>query len=109
MATEPSSITAYADNTAKYLYAARPKVNSDAPWTYTTTLTNPNQWARVSAYNHFAEINAPSDVPGVNAGFHCEIVVDGQVVVSQQGDRYVECTTRRWWPEPTGDRPGLLG
>jgi hypothetical protein len=109
MATEPPSMTAYADNTPKYLFAARPKVNSDAPWSYTTTLANPNQWADVSAYNHFAEINEPSATPGINAGFHCEIVVDGQVVVSQQGDRYVECSTQHWWPDRAPDRPGLLG
>jgi hypothetical protein len=96
MATEPPSMTAYADNTAKYLWSTRPRVNSDAPWSYTTTLADPSQWATVSAYNHFAETDQPPDAPGVDAKFHCQIVIDGQVVVSHQGDRSVECTMRQW-------------
>jgi hypothetical protein len=105
MATEPPDMSAYADNTPKYLWASRPKVNPDAPWSYTTTLANPNQWATVSAFNHYAEADQPSDrgqvpperyLPGINAGFHCEIVIDGQVVVSKQGDHDVECSTRPW-------------
>lgn len=94
MAVEPQDTTDYSDNPAKYLYAVRPKVNADKPWSYTTTLANPNQWATVDAFNHFAEKDQPSYAPGVNAGFHCSITIDGQVVVSQQGDRSVECSTR---------------
>jgi hypothetical protein len=94
MALEPENTTAYADNPAKYLYAIRPKVNPDAPWSYTTTLANPNEWATVQAYNHFAEKDQPPNTPGINAGFHCAITIDGQVVVSRQGDRDVECSTR---------------
>lgn len=109
MATEPPSMAAYADTTPKYMFTARSKMNSDAPWSYTATLANPEQWAMVSAYNHFSERSAPSDVPGVNAGFHCEIAIDGQVVVSQRGDYYVECVTRRWWPTPGEARPGRIG
>jgi hypothetical protein len=94
MALEPENTTAYADNPAKYLYAIRPKVNPDAPWSYTTTLADPNEWATVQAYNHFAEKDQPPGQPGVNAGFHCSIAIDGQVVVSRQGDYNVECSTR---------------
>jgi hypothetical protein len=96
MAKQPPNVTAYADDTASYLYSVRPKINADKSWTYTTTLANPDQWATVSAYNHFSEREQPADVPGVLADFHCQITIDGQVVLSMQGDRDVECTLRKW-------------
>ncbi|MCV7406379.1 hypothetical protein [Mycobacterium marseillense] len=96
MAKQPASITAYADNAAGYLYSVRPKINRYKSWTYTTTLADPDQWATVSAFNHYSEREWPADVPGVLANFHCQIGIDGHVVVSLQGDRAVECTLRQW-------------
>lgn len=96
MAKQPPSITAYADNAAGYLYSVRPKINRYKSWTYTTTLNDPDQWATVSAFNHYSEREWPADVPGVLANFHCQIDVDGHMVVSLQGDRAVECTLRQW-------------
>ena len=95
MAAEPPNITAYADDQAKYMYSLHPKLNEGVPWSTTTTLANPNQWATVSAHNHYG-MQQPVENPGVNAGFHCELAIDGHVVLSKQGDRDVECTLRHW-------------
>jgi hypothetical protein len=96
MAKQPPNLTAYADNAAGYLYSVRPKINRYKSWTYTTTLSDPDQWATVSAFNHFSEREQPPDVPGVLADFHCQIAIDGHVVLSMRGDRDVECTLRQW-------------
>jgi hypothetical protein len=73
-------------NAPQYMPAARVLVGPAAPWVFETTLTDPNQWAFVSASGGLR----------VNPAFHCEIAVDGQVVVSQQGGSGVQCTMRPW-------------
>lgn len=96
MAKQPPSVTAYADNTPAFLYAIRPKLNPDMVWSTTVSMPNPDQWATVSAFNSFAEVNTPEDNPGVSANFRCDIAVDGRIVVSKQGEYRVECTLRDW-------------
>ncbi|MBO0676599.1 hypothetical protein JRC04_03870 [Mycolicibacterium sp. S2-37] len=73
-------------NSPQYMPAARVLVGPAAPWTFETTLADPNQWAFVSASGGLR----------VNPAFHCEIAVDGQVVVSQQGGSGVQCSLRPW-------------
>lgn len=75
-----------AANDPKFMPMARTTVGPGAPWTVQTTLNNPNQWAFVSASGGLR----------VNPEFHCEIAVDGQVVVSQQGGSGVQCSSRAW-------------
>jgi len=65
---------------------ARTSVGPGGPWVFQTTLTNPTQWAFISASGGLR----------VNPEFHCEIAVDGQVVVSQQGGSGVQCALRTW-------------
>jgi hypothetical protein len=65
---------------------ARTLVGPGAPWTFQTTLTDPTEWAFVSASGGLR----------VNPEFRCEIAVDGQVVVSQQGGSGVQCALRPW-------------
>jgi hypothetical protein len=73
-------------NSPQYMPLARLLVGPDAPWVFETTLSNPNQWAFVSASGGLR----------VDPEFHCDIAVDGQVVVSQQGGSGVQCALRPW-------------
>ena len=71
-------------NDPQYMPLARTGVGPGAPWIFQTTLNNPTQWAFISASGGLR----------VNPEFHCEIAVDGQVVVSQQGGSGVQCSLR---------------
>ena len=73
-------------NDPKYMPMARTTVGPGAPWTLQTTLNDPNHWAFVSASGGLR----------VNPEFHCEIAIDGQVVISQQGGSGVQCALRPW-------------
>jgi len=73
-------------NAPQYMPMARTQVGPGAPWTVQATLTDPTKWAFVSASGGLR----------VNPEFHCEIAVDGQVVVSQQGGSGVQCALRPW-------------
>ena len=75
-----------AANDPKYMPMARQTVGPDAPWTLQTTLNDATKCAFVSASGGLR----------VNPEFHCEIAVDGQVVVSQQGGSGVQCALRPW-------------
>jgi hypothetical protein len=96
MANEPANETDYADHSPKYLFTMRPKVNPDAPWSYTTTLANPDRWAWLSAgeFYAFEDVPLPPDVKAIDHGYRCEIAIDGHVVVSNQGSIQVECGTK---------------
>jgi hypothetical protein len=73
-------------NDPKFMPMARTLVGPGAPWTFQTNLADPNQWAFVSASGGLR----------VNPQFRCEIAVDGEVVVSQQGGSGVQCALRPW-------------
>jgi hypothetical protein len=63
-------------------------VGPDAPWVFETTLADP-QWAifTVSSTTHGGQA-APNP--------HCEIAVDGQVVVQQDGPYNLQCKLSQW-------------
>lgn len=73
-------------NKPEYMPLARTQVGPGAPWTVQATLADPTKWAFVSASGGLR----------VNPEFHCEIAVDGNVVVSQQGGSGVQCALRPW-------------
>ena len=73
-------------NDPKFMPMARTLVGPGAPWTFQTNLDDPNPWAFVSASGGLR----------VNPQFRCEIAVDGEVVVSQQGGSGVQCALRPW-------------
>jgi hypothetical protein len=56
-------------------------------WTYQLDLHKPEEWAMVVA-NTGPEPGTPN--------FHCEIAVDGAVVVSKDGAQGVLCSIRGW-------------
>lgn len=75
-----------AANDPQYMPMARTLVGPGAPWSFQASLEDPTQWAFVSASGGLR----------VNPEFRCEIAVDGQVVVSQQGGSGVQCSLRPW-------------
>ena len=75
-----------AANKPEFMPMARTMVGPAAPWTFQADLNDPTQWAFVSASGGLR----------VNPEFRCEIAVDGQVVVSQQGGSGVQCALRPW-------------
>lgn len=84
--TDPPSMAAYNANSSEYLETVRVPIGGGQPVVYTTTLADPSQWALVTASGGLR----------TNPEFHCEIAVDGEVVVSQQGGSGVSCATRPW-------------
>jgi hypothetical protein len=96
IANQPANETDYADNSQKYLFTVRPKVNPDAPWSYTTTLADPGRWAWLSAGDFYAfeDFYLPRRVASIDHGYRCEIAIDGRVVVSNRGSLDVGCGTK---------------
>jgi hypothetical protein len=86
MNTDPPSMAAYNADSSKYLNSVHTPIAPGEPLVYTATLADPNQWALVTASGGLR----------VNPQFHCEIAVDGQVVVQQDGGSGVTCSTRPW-------------
>ena len=86
LASEPPSQSAFDADSSKYLTYVQVPVDPGTPWVMETTLTNPNQWAIVTA----------SGVLRTNPQFHCEIAVDGVTVASQDGGSGVSCALRHW-------------
>jgi hypothetical protein len=75
-----------AANKPEFMPMARTQVGPGAPWSIQANLSDPTQWAFVSASGGLR----------VNPEFRCEIAVDGKVVVSQQGGSGVQCALRPW-------------
>jgi hypothetical protein len=86
LATEPPSQADFNADSSKYLTNIRTPLLPGVPWVYETTLTDPTEWALVSA----------SGALRVPPNFHCEIAVDGQVVVQQDGGSGTQCALRPW-------------
>jgi hypothetical protein len=81
--TQPPSKAAYDADAYSYLKKAPVSLGPGAPWTFTTTLADP-QWAilTVSSTTHGGRA-APNP--------HCDISVDGQSVVSQSAPYNLQC------------------
>jgi hypothetical protein len=88
LTTQPPSKAAY--NADAYSFVKRETVNvgPDSPWTFETTLADP-QWAifTISSTTHGGQA-APNP--------HCEIAVDGQVVVQQDAPYNLQCQLGQW-------------
>ncbi|WP_421840343.1 hypothetical protein [Mycobacterium sp.] len=86
MNADPPSQAAFDADSSKYMNTVHTPIAGGQPLVYTTTLTSPDQWAIVTASGGLR----------INPQFHCEIAVDGQIVVSQNGGSGVQCSTRPW-------------
>ena len=84
---DPTVFSDYSHNN----YTFTPQVHADIapgkPWVQVVPLIDPNQWAMVTA--------TAGREPG-SPQFHCDLAVDGVVVVSKDGPRGVLCSLRSW-------------
>ncbi len=92
MNSDPPSQAAYNADSSKFMNNVQAPLSGGQPVVYSTTLANPNQWAIVTASGI---LHWPDSANGP-ASFHCEIAVDGQVVVKQDATSAVTCATRPW-------------
>lgn len=85
--TDPPNFAAYSHDP----YQFTPKVDADVgpnqPWVRDVMLADPNQWAMVTA---------TSGRSHTTPMFHCELAVDGVVVVSKDGPKGALCSLRLW-------------
>jgi hypothetical protein len=93
MNSDPPGQGAFDANSSQYLNSVQTAFTAGQPLVYTATLANPNQWAFVAASGgcHWPDCGS-----GTTPELHCEIAVDGQVVVSQNATTGVTCSTRPW-------------
>jgi hypothetical protein len=92
MNSDPPSQAAFDANSSQYMNTVQAAFTGGQPLVYTATLSNPNQWAIVTASGGCHWPNCGSGAPEL----HCEIAVDGQVVVTQNATTGVTCSTRPW-------------
>ncbi len=84
---EPAVWADWSHNPYEFLPNIEVDLGPTAAWTYELDLRKPEEWAMVIA-NTGPEPGSPN--------FHCEITVDGAVVVSKDGAKGVLCSIRRW-------------
>lgn len=85
---EPEVFANWSHNPYQYMPNVEADLGPNHPvWTYELDLHNPQEWAMVIA-NTGPEPGTPN--------FHCEIAVDGAVVVSNDGGKGVLCSIRHW-------------
>lgn len=88
LTTQPADKAAY--NADAYTYVKRETINvaPDRPWTFETTLADP-QWAilQVSSTTK-GGVGAPNP--------HCDVAVDNQVIVAQDAPYSVVCQGSQW-------------
>ncbi|WP_231737374.1 hypothetical protein [Mycobacterium sp. IS-1742] len=86
LASEPPGRAEFDADSSKYLTNVKVPLKPGVPWVFQTTLADPTQWALVSA----------SGALRVPPNFHCEIAVDGAVVVQSDGGSGTQCSLRAW-------------
>lgn len=88
LTAQPADKAAY--NADAYAYAKRDRVNlaPGAPWTFETTLADP-QWAILTVSSTTRGTSGPP-------GAHCEITVDGQIAVQQDNPYSPWCQLGQW-------------
>ena len=88
LTTQPPSKDAYNANPYAFVKKEPVTLAPGVPWVFDTTLADP-QWAifTVSSTTHGGQA-APNP--------HCDIAVDGQVVVQQDGPYNLQCQLSRW-------------
>jgi hypothetical protein len=87
VSSDPPSQAAYNADPSKFSTSVQAPLGGGTPVTYTAILANPNQYASITASGM---LHWPDSGNGP-AQFHCEIAVDGQVVVHQDATTTVTC------------------
>ncbi|GFG74606.1 hypothetical protein MBOT_19710 [Mycobacterium botniense] len=84
---EPAIFADYSHNPYQFVPNVKVDIAPGKPWTYELNLAKPDQWALVTA--------STGTEPGTPM-FHCDLTVDGKVVVSNDGPKGVLCSIRHW-------------
>lgn len=84
---EPPTFADYSHNPYQYAPHVNFDVGPDKAWSFELDLAKPEVWAMVTA--------STGTEPGT-PGLHCELSVDGVVVVSKDGPKGVLCSIRHW-------------
>ena len=84
---QPQKFSDYSHNPYQFTPNIQVDIAPGKPWTYDLMLTNPDQYAMVTV--------STGTEPGTPQ-FHCALIVDGAVVVSNDGAKGVICSLRSW-------------
>jgi hypothetical protein len=84
---DPPNWADYSHNPYQYSPKAEADIGPDTPWVREVVLTDPQQWAMVSA-----GIGRASGTPNIR----CELAVEGVVVATGEGARGALCSMRHW-------------
>lgn len=84
---EPAIFSDYSHDPYRFTPNVQADIAPDKPWSYELNLAKPEYWAMV-VVNTGPEPGTPQ--------FHCDLSVDGAVVVSKDGPKGVLCSIRNW-------------
>jgi hypothetical protein len=84
---EPTIFSDYSHDPYRFTPNVKTDVAPDKPWSFELNLAKPDVWAMVLA--------STGTEPG-EPQFHCDLSVDGTVVVSKDGPKGVLCSLRNW-------------
>lgn len=84
---DPPGWADYSHNPYQYSPKVEAGVGPGARWTRDVMLADPDRWAMVTATSGLA--------PAMPR-FHCELVVDGAVLVTNSGPKGALCSIRHW-------------
>lgn len=85
LAVQPGSQAELDANSSAFLRNERVQIAPGKPWVFETTVTDPS-WAFVTAGSAFRVPPNP----------HCEVIIDGQIAVQQDGVSGAQCMMRPW-------------
>ncbi|MBO0864671.1 MAG: hypothetical protein J2P16_06335 [Mycobacterium sp.] len=84
---EPKIFADYSHNPYQFVPNVKVDIAPGHPWSYELDLAKPDVWAMVTA--------STGTEPGTPQ-LHCDLTVDGKVVVSKDGPKGVLCSIRHW-------------
>jgi hypothetical protein len=84
---QPANFADYSHNPYQFVPNVQADIGPGKPWTYDVMLTDPGNWALVTA--------STGTEPGT-PNFHCQLTVDGAVVATNDGPKGVLCSLRSW-------------
>lgn len=84
---QPDKFSDYSHNPYQFTPNVQADIAPGHPWVHEVMLSQPDQYAMVSV--------SVGTEPGTPQ-FHCDLAVDGVVVVSKDGARGVLCSMRNW-------------
>jgi hypothetical protein len=84
---EPAMFSDYSHDPYRFTPNVKTDIGPDKPWSFELDMANPDVWAMALA--------STGTEPG-EPQFHCDLSVDGTVVVSKDGPKGVLCSIRSW-------------